>query len=66
MIDTATLTCPHCGRTERMEMPTDACIFFQSCAGCGVLLRPKPGECCVFRMADIPCPPVRDGRGFCA
>jgi len=49
-----------------MEMPVDACIVFHSCSGCGVLLRPKPGDCRVFcSWGDVPCPPVRDGRGCC-
>jgi hypothetical protein len=26
-------------------MPTDACIYFYDCLGCGVLLSPKKGDC---------------------
>jgi len=29
-------------------MPTDACQFFYDYSGCGTLLKPKPGDCCVF------------------
>jgi len=60
----ATLTCPACGRATRETMPTDACTYYFECPGCGVLLKPKPGDCCVFcSYADVPCPPVqRDGR----
>jgi len=24
-------------------MPTDACLFFYDCEGCGATLKPKPG-----------------------
>jgi len=64
---TATITCPACGFARRETMPTDACQWFYECCGCGVLLKPKPGDCCVFcTYADIPCPPVQvSGRGGC-
>ena len=60
----ATLTCPRCGHAERLRMPTDACLYFHPCAGCGTLLRPLPGDCCVFcSYADVPCPPRQAGDG---
>jgi len=43
-----TITCPHCGHTATETMPTDACVGFYPCKGCGQILRPKPGDCCVF------------------
>ncbi|MBD3820340.1 MAG: hypothetical protein IE910_14975, partial [Brevundimonas sp.] len=48
-------------------MPTDACIWFYDCLGCGVKLKPLPGDCCVFcSYADVPCPPIQeDGKGCC-
>ena len=53
----ARLTCPRCGVVQNAEMPTDACQFFYDCAACGAVLRPKPGDCCVFcSYADLPCP----------
>lgn len=56
----STLTCPHCGRRETLTMPTDACLFFHPCPGCGRLLRPRPGDCCVFcSFGDVPCPPMQ-------
>jgi hypothetical protein len=64
------LRCPDCGHEELLVMPTDACVFFHSCAGCGVRLRPKPGDCCVFcSYGSVPCPPVQlggTGGGACA
>ena len=44
----STLTCPSCGHRFVETMPTNACQFFYDCKGCGTLLRPKPGDCCVF------------------
>jgi hypothetical protein len=44
----STLTCPQCGHNETETMPTDACLFFYECKGCGVLLKPKKIDCCVF------------------
>jgi hypothetical protein len=61
------LTCPFCGHRWTAAMPTDACQFFLDCPGCGRLLRPKPGDCCVFcSWGSVPCPPVQAaGRGAC-
>jgi len=44
----STIRCPNCGTTKVEVMPTDACQYFYDCAGCGALLKPKPGDCCVF------------------
>lgn len=64
----STLTCPACGARTTQTMPTDACQYFWDCPGCGAVLKPKPGDCCVFcSHGDTPCPPVQaDGRGCCA
>ncbi len=63
----STITCPHCGHEAVEAMPSDACIFFYECTGCRVLLRPKPGDCCVFcSFGSVPCPPVQAARACCA
>jgi hypothetical protein len=66
----STITCPDCGARKTETMPTDACQFFYDCTGCGRLLRPKPGDCCVFcSYGDVPCPPKQaspDGAACCA
>jgi len=66
----STLSCPACGHRARERMPTDACLFFYECPGCGVRLKPKSGDCCVFcSYGDVPCPPVQDADacgGACA
>ncbi len=49
-------------------MPRDRCIWYWECPGCGVLLRPRPGDCCVYcSYGDRPCPPVQLGgkQGCC-
>jgi len=54
------ITCPHCGFARDEVMPTDACIYFYECRGCGERLKPKPGDCCVFcSYGTVACPPVQ-------
>jgi hypothetical protein len=61
------LTCPHCGFATQATMPTDACLYFYECDNCKTLLRPKPGDCCVFcSYGSVKCPPVQEQRGCCA
>ncbi|MGI9231317.1 MAG: GDCCVxC domain-containing (seleno)protein [Methylocystis sp.] len=63
MIVYSTLTCPKCGVSAREAMPTDACVYFYQCTSCGVLLKPKQGDCCVFcSYGDTPCPPIQHDR----
>jgi hypothetical protein len=62
----STLTCPHCGHQSSEIMPTNACLFFHECAGCGELLRPKAGDCCVFcSYGSVPCPPIQQQKYCC-
>jgi hypothetical protein len=60
------LTCPNCGHRSVETMPTDACIHFHVCAGCGELLKPKTGDCCVFcSYGSVKCPPKQEERDCC-
>ena len=62
----ATITCPQCGATSKETMPTDACQYFYECRACRVVLKPKPGDCCVYcSYADVSCPPVQEARSDC-
>jgi hypothetical protein len=55
------ITCPTCGFTKIETMPTNACQHFYRCAGCGDLLKPLPGDCCVFcSYADSLRPPKQN------
>jgi len=57
------ITCPHCDHQATETMPTDACVGFYPCKGCGRMLRPKRGDCCVFcTFGTIPCPPIQQDR----
>jgi len=59
----STITCPACGHAETETMPTDACVFFYGCKGCGAVVEPKYGDCCVFcSYGDVACPPVQEAR----
>ena len=61
MILVSTITCPNCRHQSIETMPTDACQFFYDCKGCGKVLRPKEGDCCVFcSYGDVPCPPIQE------
>jgi len=65
----STLTCPSCDFSAVEIMPTNACQFFYDCKGCGELLRPKPGHCCVFcSYGSVVCPPMQTaaGKSCCA
>lgn len=59
----STITCPQCESLTPVRMPTDACQYFWECPACGALLKPHPGDCCVFcSFGDVPCPPMQLGR----
>lgn len=58
----STITCPQCGHAKEETMPSDACVFFYLCEGCGLRLKPKPRDCCVFcSYATVKCPPIQAG-----
>jgi len=46
----STITCPKCGYQATEIMPTDACVAFYDCNGCGETVKPLPGSCCVRHM----------------
>lgn len=60
------LTCPECGHVSEETMPTDACQWFHECTSCKAVLKPKPGDCCVYcSYGTVPCPPIQDGGSCC-
>ena len=62
LITQSVLTCPHCGFRKAEAMPTNACQFFYECTGCHEVLRPQPGDCCVFcSYGSVRCPPMQSG-----
>ncbi|MDG2268847.1 MAG: GDCCVxC domain-containing (seleno)protein [Alphaproteobacteria bacterium] len=61
------ITCPECSHVESETMPTNACQWFYDCKGCGVLLKPKTGDCCVYcSYGTVACPPIQEGDACCA
>ena len=59
----STIACPACGCSETETMPTDACQWFYDCRHCGAVLKPLPGDCCVYcSFGTVACPPVQTGR----
>lgn len=58
------LTCPQCGFGKSEIMPVDACQFYYECGNCKALLRPNPGDCCVFcSFGSVKCPSMQRGSG---
>lgn len=61
------LTCPHCDIASREEMPIDFCQYYYECKKCGALLKPVPGDCCVYcSFGDTPCPPRQAYADCCS
>jgi len=57
----STLTCPNCAHSKTETMPTNACWFFYDCEGCGEVLKPLQGHCCVFcSYGTVDCPPIQE------
>lgn len=60
------ITCPNCGHAKREAMPTDACQWYYECESCKTLLRPSPGDCCVFcSFGSVKCPPIQEQKRCC-
>ncbi|MBY0422146.1 MAG: GDCCVxC domain-containing (seleno)protein [Parvularculaceae bacterium] len=60
------IVCPHCGNATVESMPEDACQYFYDCTNCGVVMKPLPGDCCVFcSYGDVKCPPVQADKACC-
>ncbi|AWS89920.1 GDCCVxC domain-containing (seleno)protein [Pseudomonas aeruginosa] len=58
----STITCPKCGFKKTEVMPVDSCQFFYECPVCHELLKPKPGDCCVFcSYGTSRCPSKQEG-----
>ncbi|MEE9427936.1 MAG: GDCCVxC domain-containing (seleno)protein [Paracoccaceae bacterium] len=62
----STITCPQCSHAKAETMPTDACQWFYECTGCGAMLKPLKGDCCVYcSYGTNPCPPIQAGDSCC-
>jgi len=60
------IECTECGFKKEEIMPKDACQFFYKCEDCEKILKPKPGDCCVFcSYGTVKCPPKQVDKGCC-
>lgn len=51
------VTCPSCGYTKEEQMHETSCVYFYECNSCKKMIRPKPGDCCVFcSYGTVKCP----------
>ncbi len=54
---TSTIACPACGHCHEEVMAEDAVQAFYKCKGCGLVMTPKRGKCCVFcSYGSVKCP----------
>ncbi|NGP90038.1 GDCCVxC domain-containing (seleno)protein [Fodinibius halophilus] len=62
----STIKCPNCEHSSNETMPTDSCQYFWECPSCGEVIKPEPGDCCVFcSYGSHPCPPVQQEKNCC-
>ncbi|HYK11924.1 MAG TPA: GDCCVxC domain-containing (seleno)protein [Gemmatimonadales bacterium] len=58
------VTCPACKAPHLEVMPENACVHWYECASCHEILKPIPGDCCVFcSFGSVGCPPCQLGTG---
>ncbi|MEO6730048.1 MAG: GDCCVxC domain-containing (seleno)protein [Ferruginibacter sp.] len=66
IILSSTITCPHCKYQKEEVMPTGACRYFYECEKCKTIIKPLPGDCCVFcSYGNVPCPPIQNSKNCC-
>ncbi|MEQ1880624.1 MAG: GDCCVxC domain-containing (seleno)protein [Burkholderiales bacterium] len=67
IVTRSVIICADCRVSREEEMPTDACLVFYECHGCGRLLKPKTGDCCVFcSYGTVKCPPIQAANDCCS
>ena len=60
------ITCPNCGNKQEEQMPENSCQFFYECTACKTILKPQPGDCCVYcSYGTVKCPPIQSGNSCC-
>ena len=57
------ITCPACQHERAERMPEFSCAIAYQCTACGAILRPLPGDCCVYcSYGTAPCPAIQIAR----
>ena len=60
------ITCPACGYRKEETMPIDACQYFYECEACKTVIKPIPGNCCVYcSYGSVKCPPMQMDKCCC-
>ena len=52
VIPDSSLTCPNCGYSEILTMPTDSCLYFHQCMQCKKLIKAEAGDVVYFVHMD--------------
>lgn len=51
------ITCPICSHKKEETMLINSCQFYYQCEQCKTMLKPLPGDCCVFcSYGTVKCP----------
>ncbi|WP_142534842.1 GDCCVxC domain-containing (seleno)protein [Saccharicrinis carchari] len=60
------ISCPNCGFQKGETMFEDSCQFFYECESCHTVLKPKPGDCCVYcSYGSVKCPSIQKDKNCC-
>ncbi|MDQ3022382.1 MAG: hypothetical protein M3R36_17715 [Bacteroidota bacterium] len=66
IISTSIITCPVCKYMKDEIMSLNSCQWFYECENCKSLLKPMPGDCCVFcSYGSVKCPPIQQNKSCC-
>ena len=58
------IVCPECGHINVEEMPADRHVALITCGFCGLVIRKKADDCCVFcSYGSVKCP-EKQGQSF--
>jgi len=60
---TTTISCPVCKFKSEVQMDPEEPLQFYFCEECGARLKPKPGDCCVYKSyGSVPCVATQKGK----
>ena len=66
IITESIITCPQCGYQKKEVMPVNACQYFYECENCKAIIKPLPGDCCVYcSCGTVKCPPMQTNTSCC-
>jgi hypothetical protein len=63
IIITTVICCPVCKFKSELRMIPNESKVFHFCEECGAKLKPRPGDCCVYKsFGTVPCVSVQEGK----